>query len=84
MGKKKKKTLCSKITTFSLIVTVICTFLWILLFKANNIIGNVTTSGQIDEYDYSMEPKKENVSILFAGVDKDGLRTDSIIYDVNT
>ena len=34
----------------------------------------------MEEYDYSTEPKKENVSLLFAGVDKDGLRTDSIIY----
>jgi len=36
--------------------------------------------GNILDYDFSQEPKKENVSVLFAGVDKDGLRTDSIIY----
>jgi len=42
--------------------------------------GDVALNGNIQENDYSLEPKKENVSVLFAGVDKDGLRTDSIIY----
>lgn len=83
MKKKKKKSLCTKITTFSIVVSVICIVLWIILFKINNMMGsNAVASGNsdIEEYDYSNEPKKENVSILFAGVDKDGLRTDSIIY----
>lgn len=83
MKKKKKKSLCTKITTFSIVISVICIVLWIILFKINNMMGsNAVASGNsdIEEYDYSNEPKKENVSILFAGVDKDGLRTDSIIY----
>lgn len=80
MKKKKKKTLCTKITILCFVVTVLCVAVWTLLYKVNNITGNVASNGNIDEYDYSMELKKENVSVLFAGVDKDGLRTDSIIY----
>lgn len=79
--KKKKKSLCTKITIFSIVVTVISVIAWVGLFKANSLIGNdFAFSGLIQEQDYSAEPKKENLSILFAGVDKDGLRTDSIIY----
>ena len=51
-----------------------------LLYKANNVISGVPLATEIQEEDYSSEPKKESLSILFAGVDKDGLRTDSIIY----
>ncbi len=43
-------------------------------------VGYVQAGSNILENDYLTEPKKENVSVLFAGVDKDGLRTDSIIY----
>lgn len=80
MKKKKRKNLCTKITIFSIVVTIMSVALWALLYKVNNITGNVANNGNIQEYDYSTEPKKENVSVLFAGVDKDGLRTDSIIY----
>lgn len=82
MKKKNKKSLCTKITTFSIVVSAICIVLWVILFKINNMMGTHVASGGlgVEEYDYSNEPKKENVSILFAGVDKDGLRTDSIIY----
>lgn len=78
--KKNKKTLCRKITIFSFVVTVLSIAIWTLLYKVNTMVGNVAFSGNIEEYDFSTEPKKENVSVLFAGVDKDGLRTDSIIY----
>lgn len=78
--KKRKKSLCAKITIFSTVVTVIAIAVWVLLYKINNITGNSVASSNDWEYDFSNEPKKENVSILFAGVDKDGLRTDSIIY----
>lgn len=80
--KKKEISLCSKITIFSLLMTVICVVMWVLLYRLNNLIGNNTMAlnGDIIENNYSLEPKKENISILFAGVDKDGLRTDSIIY----
>lgn len=77
---KKKKSLCTKITVFSLVVTFLCVLAWMLLYTVNNMIGNVTASNNINEYNYSQEPKKETLSVLFAGVDKDGLRTDSIIY----
>lgn len=80
MKKRKKKSLCAKITIFCIVVTIMSVTIWTLLYKINNITGNVATSGKVQEYDYSTEPKKENVSVLFAGVDKDGLRTDSIIY----
>ncbi len=80
MKRKKKKSLCTKITIFSLVVTTICIALWIVLYKINTMLGGTAIAGNIEEYDYSLEPKKENVSVLFAGVDKDGLRTDSIIY----
>ena len=77
--KKKKKSLCTKITIFSFVMSIICIAIWIILFKINNKLeGNVLAS--IEEEEFLNEPKKENVSILFAGVDKDGLRTDSIIY----
>lgn len=80
--KKNKISLCTKITIFSLVVTLISVTLWVLLYKVNTMLGSnyVASDGTIIENDYSMEPKKENVSLLFAGVDKDGLRTDSIIY----
>ena len=78
--KKKKKNLCIRITIFSLVVTVLSIGVWILLYKVNNITGTVMTGSDIQEYDFSNDPKKDNVSVLFAGVDKDGLRTDSIIY----
>ena len=80
MKKKRKKSLCSKITIFCLSVTVVSIAIWTLLYKVNTMIGNVNMASVIEEYDYSTEPKKDNVSVLFAGVDKDGLRTDSIIY----
>ena len=78
--RKKKKSLCSKITIFSLIVTIICILIWIALFKINTSLGNDILAKQDVEEDYLNEPKKETLSVLFAGVDKDGLRTDSIIY----
>lgn len=78
--KKRKKNLCTKITIFSTVVTVLAIAVWILLYKINNITGNSAFTSNNWDYDFSLEPKKENVSILFAGVDKDGLRTDSIIY----
>lgn len=82
LKKKKKISLCSKITIFCLVVTILSVVLWVLLYKVNTMIGgtNIASNGNMEEEDYSMEPKKENVSLLFAGVDKDGLRTDSIIY----
>lgn len=82
MKKKKKTSLCTKITIFCLVVTVISVALWALLYKVNTMIGvhSIASNGTIEEEDYSTEPKKENISALFAGVDKDGLRTDSIIY----
>ena len=46
----------------------------------NNVIGNVRSVSNVENFNYSEEPKKENISVLFGGVDKDGLRTDSIIY----
>lgn len=78
--KKKKKKLCTRITIFSIIVTMLSAATWVLLYKINNITGGIVANGNILEYDFSTEPKKETVSVLFAGVDKDGLRTDSIIY----
>jgi len=78
--KKKKKNLCTKTTIFCTVVTILSVGAWILLYKINNITGGMMAGGNILDYDFSQEPKKENVSVLFAGVDKDGLRTDSIIY----
>lgn len=81
MLKKKKKSLAAKITNFSLIVTIICVLIWIVLFKINNSLGNnILAENSCEEEDYLLEPKQEVLSVLFAGVDKDGLRTDSIIY----
>ena len=81
LKKKRKKSLCTKITIFSLVVTLISVMLWVLLYKVNTMIGGgIATNGNVLEEDYWQEPKKEVVSALFAGVDKDGLRTDSIIY----
>ena len=80
MKKKNKRSLCSKITIFSLVVTVLSVALWILLYKVNNMLGADEILAHINMVQENDEPKKEVVSILFAGVDKDGLRTDSIIY----
>ena len=80
MKTKKKKSLCTKITIFSIVVTALSIAVWVVLYKINNITGGAIASSNILENDFSSEPKKDNVSILFAGVDKDGLRTDSIIY----
>lgn len=75
MKKKKKRTLCDKITTFCIITTIVSVLIWIVLFKINTMLGTSTVvAGNVDE------PKKETLSILFAGVDKEGIRTDSIIY----
>lgn len=78
--KKRKKSLCTKVTIFSTVVTITCVVVWVLLYKINNIVGRSVIGSSNLDYDFSAEPKKENVSVLFAGVDKDGLRTDSIIY----
>ena len=79
--KKKKKSLCTKITIFSFVVTLICLVIWIILFKINSSFGdNILAKQDTEEEDYLNEPKKDELSILLAGVDKDGLRTDSIIY----
>lgn len=77
--KKRKRTLCDKIITFCIVVIVISVLIWVVLFNINNMLGTsaILADGMID---YVNEPKKETLSILFAGVDKDGLRTDSIIY----
>lgn len=80
MRRKKNKNLCTRITLFCIVITVIAVIAWMVLYKVNTITGNVAAINSIDELDYSLEPKKEIVSVLFAGVDKDGLRTDSIIY----
>lgn len=78
--KKKKTSLCTRITIFSLSMTAISVVLWVLLFKANTLLGEGNILAANVDTSYLNEPKKENVSLLFAGVDKDGLRTDSIIY----
>ena len=81
LRKKSKKSLCTKITIFCIVVTVLSMTSWVVLYNVNSMLSNgVSYNTDISEYDYSMEPKKENLSMLFAGVDKDGLRTDSIIY----
>ena len=81
--KKKKRTLCAKITRFCTGITIISVIAWVALFNVNNMLGATSASaaiGEIDFLTYSNEPKKDTLSLLFAGVDKDGLRTDSIIY----
>ena len=81
--KKKKRTLCAKITRFCTCITIISVIAWVALFNINNMLGATSASASNPEeelFKYSNEPKKDNVSLLFAGVDKDGLRTDSIIY----
>lgn len=81
MKRRKKKNLCTKITIFCFVISLICIGIWIALFKANSIfVSGTTAASEVDEWDFKDEPKKENLSVLFAGVDKDGLRTDSIIY----
>lgn len=77
--KKKKRTLCDRITTFCIVVTILCVLIWIALFNINNMIGNENIAVNVKP-EILNEPKKETLSLLFAGVDKDGLRTDSIIY----
>lgn len=76
---KKKKTLCDKITIFSLVITILSCIVWIILFNINNMMGAPTFVTK-EDWEQLNEPKKENLSILFAGVDKDGIRTDTIIY----
>lgn len=78
--KKKKKNLCTRITIFCFITTILATIIWILLYNVNNLTSNGVAKNGFEEYDFSSEPKKDNISVLIAGVDKDGLRTDSIIY----
>ena len=79
--KKKKKSLCTKITVFSIVVTIICAVVWVILFKINNSLGdNILAKQDVIEEDYLNDPIKDELSVLLAGVDKDGLRTDSIIY----
>ncbi len=81
--KKKKRTLCAKITRFCTGITIISVIAWVALFNINNMLGATSASAGSVETDYLMysnEPKKDELSLLFAGVDKDGLRTDSIIY----
>ena len=80
MRKKKKTSLCTKITVFSFAVTIIAIIIWTILYKVNSIGKSLATGAGALDNDYLSEPKKEIVSALFAGVDKDGLRTDSIIY----
>ena len=81
--KKKKRTLCARITRFCTCITILSVIAWVALFNINNMLGATSASAGKPEdelFKYSNEPKKDNVSLLFAGVDKDGLRTDSIIY----
>lgn len=80
LRKKKKTSLCTKITVFSFAVTIIAIIIWTILYKVNSIGKSLATGAGALDNDYLSEPKKEIVSALFAGVDKDGLRTDSIIY----
>lgn len=80
LKRKKKKNLCTKITIFCTVVTMLSVATWILLYKINTMMGGNIFANNLEQDYYSTEPKKDNVSILFAGVDKDGLRTDSIIY----
>lgn len=77
--KKKKLTLCDKITLFCIVTTIFCILIWVVLFNINNMLGSPNIPDKDLEEVYN-EPKKEMISLLFAGVDKDGTRTDSIIY----
>ena len=79
LKKKEKRPLCDKISIFCIVVTIVSVVIWLVLFNINNMLGAPTYStGGVGEN--INEPKKENLSILFAGVDKEGIRTDSIIY----
>lgn len=78
-SKKKKRTLCDKITLFSLAITILSCIVWIILFNINNMMGAPTFATE-EDWEQLNEPKKDNLSILFAGVDKEGIRTDTIIY----
>lgn len=77
--KKKKRTLCDKITIFCIVVTIFMVLIWIILFNINNMLGTPGNSAN-GNLNVLNEPKKDTLSILFAGVDKEGIRTDSIIY----
>jgi len=79
LKKKNKRPLCDKISIFCIVVTILSVLIWIVLFNINNMLGTQAVSiGGIDNT--INEPKKDNLSMLFAGVDKEGIRTDSIIY----
>lgn len=79
MSRKKKGNVFTFLTKVSIIISILSIIVWVALYNINNMLGDDSgVASNVDEV--INEPKKEELSILFAGVDEDKLRTDSIIY----
>lgn len=80
--RKKKPSFLRCISRACIIISIIGIMAYFLLYKINNMFGNpfFTTDGINPSFITDTFEKKDEVSILFAGTDVSGLRTDSIIY----
>lgn len=79
----EKKSVCTRIGNFCLIITILTLIAYYGLYKINTMMGNdvAVLGGDILEYNMLTEvEKKDKVSLLFCGTDESGLRTDTIIY----
>lgn len=81
---KKKKNIFARITIFSIWVIILSVISWIGLYSINTFFGDTKTTlvntedEVVEEVDNT--PKKDEVHILFAGLDEDKTRTDTMIF----
>lgn len=78
---KKKKNLCLKIGNTCLVISIICLGIYYGIYKLNTMMGNnIDFSEVLETSMLEGVEKKDEVTLLFAGTDESGLRTDSIIF----
>lgn len=81
---KKNKNIFTRITIFSIWIIILSIISWIAFYKINTFFGDSKTTivntgdNMSEQVDNTL--KKEEVHILFAGLDEDKTRTDTMIF----
>lgn len=80
----KKSSFSKKFIRMCIVISIIGIAIYYGLYKLNTILGNdviaYTEAGSKNSNLIESIQKKDEVSLLFAGTDESGLRTDSIMY----
>lgn len=84
--KKKTKKFYTRLTIFSIWTILLCVLCWAAMFYVNSFFGDTktvsknTNDDNIADFEVDNTPKKDEITILFAGVDEDKTRTDTMIF----